>query len=99
MKITVIANQSLLDIAIQITGKAENHLKIARYNGVVPSEPLPIGLILMLPENLEIDIDIARYYNLNKLLPATELNNSSKLELIGKEGIDYWSLEGNFQVS
>jgi hypothetical protein len=83
MEVTVLHNQSLIDIALQTTGKAENFLQIAMANDVVPTEPIAPGTILTIPEELEKDEDIVRYYTANGIVPATELTEtqSEGLEL------------------
>ena len=43
MQITVLNNQSLLDVALQTTGKPENYLQIAKENNLVPSELIAPG--------------------------------------------------------
>jgi hypothetical protein len=73
MTITVQNNQSLLDLAIQVTGRAENFLKIAMANNLVPTELIAPGTILIIPDDIEIDEEIVRYYNANNIVPATEL--------------------------
>ena len=72
-KVTVLHNQSLLDIAIQATGKAENLLKIAMANNLVPTEPLIPGAVLTIPDTVIMDADIVRFYGANNVLPATAL--------------------------
>ena len=74
MEVTVLDNQTLLDIAVQTTGKAENFLKIAMANNLVPTAPIAPGSILVIPDNVEVDEDIVRYYKANNVLPATGLN-------------------------
>tara|TARA_R110002126_G_scaffold78629_2_gene195671 strand:+ start:12414 stop:12704 length:291 start_codon:yes stop_codon:yes gene_type:complete len=74
MNITVLHNQSLLDIAIQYTGRAENYLKIAMANDVVPTEPIAPGTILVIPEDIEKDEQIVNYYKANNIQPATALS-------------------------
>ena len=72
-KITTLNNQTLLDIAIQVTGKAENLLKIAMANNLVPTEPIAPGTVLTIPNTVETDADIVRFYKANNVLPATAL--------------------------
>jgi hypothetical protein len=75
MKRTVLNNQSLLDIAIQATGKAENYLKIAMANGLVPTEPIAPGTVLTIPDTVDIDEAVVRYYSANAVRPATQLTD------------------------
>jgi hypothetical protein len=81
MQVTTLSNQSLLDIAIQATGKAENLLKIAMANDLVPTEPIAPGTILMIPDTVEMDEAIVRYYSANNIKPATALTEEIKEEL------------------
>lgn len=74
MQVTALNNQSLLDIAIQATGKAENLIKIAMENNLVPSDLIAPGTILTIPSAVEFDTDILRFYEANGVLPATALD-------------------------
>ena len=83
MTVTVLNNQTLLDIAMQATGKAENFLKIAMANGLVPSDQPAPGTILTIPDQVEVDADILRFYKANNIKPATGLSaeETESLEL------------------
>lgn len=86
MKITALNNQSLLDISIQETGKAENYLKIAKANNISGTAKLEVGQELLIPDNLEIDSDIVRYYKANNIKPATDVDvvNSEEFKGVGE---------------
>lgn len=71
MEVTVLNNQSLLDVGIQSTGMAENFLKIAIANNLVPTDFIAPGTILTVPDDIEKDETIVNYYNVNNVLPAT----------------------------
>jgi len=73
MTVTVLNNQSLLDITIQATGKAENLIKIAMANNLVPSDLIAPGTILTIPEEIEKDEQIVNYYKANNIQSATAL--------------------------
>jgi hypothetical protein len=75
MTVTALNNQTLVDIAIQTTGKAENFLKIAMANDLVPTEPIAPGTVLIIPDTVEIDEAIVRYYSANGVVPATQLTD------------------------
>lgn len=83
MQITVLNNQSLLDIAIQTTGKAENFLKIAIANNLVPTDAIAPGTILTIPEDIEKDEAIINYYKANSIVPATAINEFEAEEFFG----------------
>lgn len=86
MQVSVLHNQSLLDIAIQATGKAENLLKIALANDLVPTDPIAPGTILTIPEDIEIDEQIVNYYKANNIKVATELTD---IEIKAQE-LSFW---------
>tara|TARA_B110000285_G_scaffold234059_1_gene309713 strand:- start:3426 stop:3710 length:285 start_codon:yes stop_codon:yes gene_type:complete len=73
MIVIALNNQTLLDIAIQTTGKAENWLKIAMANDLVPTAPIAPGTVLMIPDTVDSDEAIVRYYSANGVVPATGL--------------------------
>lgn len=76
MIIKVLHNQSLIDIATQYTGKAENYLQIAMENNLVPTDPITPGTTLTIPDDIEKDEDIVRYYTANGIQLATELTET-----------------------
>ncbi len=82
-KVTVLNNQTLIDIAIQTTGKAENYLQIAMANNLVPTDKIAPGTILVIPEEIEKDEQIVNYYKANNIQPATALTEyqAKSLEL------------------
>lgn len=99
MAITVLHNQSLLDIAIQHTGSALNAFKIAKANGLAVSDELIPGLELIIPDSVQNDEDILRYYTSRMIQPATAIiiiddNTEPKLE-----GIGYWIIGDDNIVS
>lgn len=98
MKVTALNNQSLIDIAIAITGKADSFLQIAMANGLVPTAELEAGTELTIPEGLELDNDIVRYYQANGIQPATALTDAVMNEVTGCEGIGCWAIGVDFIV-
>jgi hypothetical protein len=82
MTVTALNNQSLLDIAIQTTGKAESFLQIAMENNLVPTEPIAPGTILTIADTVEKDENILRYYKANNIVPATELTETQSEGLV-----------------
>ena len=67
-KATVIADQTLEDVAIQYCGSASAWLELARLNKLDPSTDLMAGQVLELPPVL--DLKVSRFYSENKLVPA-----------------------------
>ena len=79
--IKVMNNQSLLDIAIQTTGKMSNFFWIAKENDIVPSNPLPVGTLLVIPEGIERDLEMVAFYARKGIVPATELDAQQQVEV------------------
>ena len=99
MQITILHNQSLLDIATQTTGSPLNALLIAQINGLNPSENLVFGSNILIPDELLKDEDIFRYYQKNTILPATALTQSNIDKITGCKGIGCWAIGIDFKVS
>lgn len=93
MEITVLNNQSLLDIAIQHTGSVENCFAIAAANGLAVSDLLSAGSILIIPGTLKNDTDILNYYTSKKIMPATALTRADN-DLVSqqKRGIGFMQI-------
>lgn len=98
MIITVLHNQSLIDLAIQTTGDPANAIFIAQANDMAISDEVEAGAELTIPE-LILNDDIKRYYEANKIQPATALTQEQKDEVTGCEGIECWAIEVDFVVS
>ncbi|MCI2229592.1 hypothetical protein MC378_10470 [Polaribacter sp. MSW13] len=62
-----------MDIAIQSTGKAENLLKIAMANNLVPTDQPAPGTVITIPESIEKDEQIVKFYKANNVVPSTAL--------------------------
>jgi hypothetical protein len=97
MTITVLHNQTLLDIAIQYTGIVKNSFDIAVYNGIAVSDSLIPGTSILIPDNIETDADVVAYYLVNKLQPATEID-PDLITITPLSGIGYWEIENEFIV-
>ncbi|MEG0310968.1 MAG: hypothetical protein RR604_08720 [Eubacterium sp.] len=93
--ITVLHNQSFQDIAIQKTGNVLNAFSIAVFNGMAVSDQLEPGTDLLLPEEMEIDVDVLNYYASKQLQPATSFRDKKAVE---KRGIGVMRIGGNFKV-
>ncbi len=103
MKITILHNQSIIDIAVQVTGKAENALQIAKENGFEITDDVKAGTVLVLElkdKNLKIkiDTDIVNYYKANDIKPACGLTENDKQILQKLEGISVWAIGVDFLI-
>lgn len=99
MKIIVLHNQSLLDLAIQHTGAVENAFAIAVANGLSITDELEAGENIGLTAyDIQQNKDILSYYTAKKLQPATGLS-SQQLSNDKPQGIDYWAIQMDFVVS
>lgn len=66
---TVKPGQTLFDIAIQHTGTIETVFEIAEMNNISPTEPLPAGRVLFIPE-VQV-AEVVEYFAVNELSPAS----------------------------
>lgn len=94
MEITVKARQTLLDIALQETGSAENALLIAIENNIPVTCKFNSGDTLKISA-LEKGSDVLEIYGEKKIIPATA--PSIQQESLG--GIEYMGIEIDFIVS
>lgn len=95
--ITVLHNQSLLDIAIQHTGDVTNAFALAVANGISVTDDLQPGADLVIPDDITTDADILNYYSAKGLQPATGYTATAIAPEL--EGIGYWIIQKNFKVS
>jgi len=70
MKITVLNNQSMLDIAIMVSGSAEAAYNIALENGISITDDLTPGQVLVFEGN-PTNRRVVEYYAANGIKPAT----------------------------
>ncbi len=95
MKIKVLHNQTLLDLAIQYTGSVENAFMIAGQNNLAVSSYLVAGYELQIPEGTPFNRDIYDYYSAKQLKPATSYADTSAETA---RGIGYMRIGGTFKV-
>jgi hypothetical protein len=95
MEVKVLNGQSLFDLAIQAAGSVEAVFDIAAANGVSITDELQPGTILVIPA--VSNRQVADYYRSNSIRPATTLG-AHDVEFI-TEGINYWRIEYDFEVS
>ncbi|HEX8576684.1 MAG TPA: hypothetical protein VF677_10375 [Flavobacterium sp.] len=98
MPITVLINQTLLDVAVRYFGTVEAVLAIAILNNISITQDLVPGQILEIP-NLDYGYqEIVTFFNVNKKQPATALTEENKAIIEGDSGIGFWIIEDNFIV-
>ena len=78
--ITVLPNQTLLDIAIQEYGTAEAVFLLAQENRISPTERLVVGMELKRPDVI-LNKDMENYCKANRVSPATLENSQSDITL------------------
>lgn len=92
MNAVVLNRQSLLDIALQHTGKVENAFDIAVANGISITDDLIVGGVLSISDDMTKNNDILSYYTAKNIQPATAIQTMSKamdsVEI--QEGISTW---------
>lgn len=99
MKAIILHNQSLLDLAIQHTGTAENAFDLALVNNKSITGDLEAGESIELTAyGIRQNKDILSYYQAKKLQPATAISGDYSAEST-MQGIDYWAIQMDFIVS
>lgn len=98
-QITVIAKQSLADIAVQGSGSVENIFDVADANNLSITKILSPGDVLSIPTIG--DTDVATYYDHKQLRPVSEYTTEDYTLLAASvfyEGIGYWYIQRDFVV-
>ena len=100
MKVIVLNNQSLIDVAIQHTGTIENAFKIAVANGLSLTDELQPGAQLIIPEDVQMNNDVVNYFAAKGIQPATGLTeNDLLIAQTVQRGIGYMQIGKTFKVS
>ena len=98
MKTTILHHQSLLDLAIQHTGTAENAFDLALQNNRSLTDDLEAGeSIEFTAYGIQQNKDILNYYTAKNIQPATAVILPPEEERL--EGIGYWTISVDFKVS
>lgn len=71
MKVTVLSNQSLTDIALQVYGSVEGVFMLASENGLNVTDKIKVGQTLEYDVENIINKRIVQYYAENDIHPAT----------------------------
>lgn len=92
MRITVLNNQSVFDLAVRYCGTVQSAFALAFLNGISVTTTLSPGEELEIPEAAEKDI--VSYFNSRNHQPATAWNRLRVLE-----GISHWAIKVDFEVT
>mgnify|MGYP001745476247 FL=1 len=99
MTITVLHNQSLLDLALQHTGTIESVFEFAEANSFNITDDVVAGRTLVLSAETFTNKDILSYYTAKKLQPATAFTKADEQVFERLEGISIWAINLDFVVS
>lgn len=98
MQITVLNNQTLLDIAIRHCGTVEAVADIAILNNVSITADLVPGQLIELLKKDYGNQEVINYFSTNKVEPATALTEEHETLTEGDSGIGFWEIGNNFIV-
>lgn len=99
MEITVLHNQSLLDLALQHTGTIESIFEFAEANALNITDDVQAGKTLVLPAEVFTNKDILGYYTAKNLQPATAFSKEDEQVFERQEGISVWAINLDFIVT
>ena len=97
MTITVLHNQSLLDLALQHTGTIESIFELAVLNDKSITDDMVAGTSLLIGEIS--NKDILAYYTAKNIQPATAFTKADEQVFERLEGISIWAINLDFVVS
>ncbi len=81
MKVTVLAGQSLVDVAVQVYGSAQGVVALAKANRMGVADVPDAGRILEAPEEVAGVKGISEYYKRFRICPATNAGSDSEIRL------------------
>ena len=99
MIVTVLHNQSLLDLALQHTGTMESVFEFAEANTINITDDVQAGKTLVLPAEAFTNKDILGYYTAKNLQPATAFSKEDEQVFERLEGISIWAINLDFVVT
>lgn len=99
MIVTVLHNQSLLDLALQHTGTIESIFELAEANTLNISDDVVAGKTLVLPAEAFTNKDILGYYTAKNLQPATAFSKEDEQVFERLEGISIWAINLDFVIT
>ena len=99
MIVTVLHNQSLLDLALQHTGTIESVFEFAEANTINITDDVQAGKTLVLPAEAFTNKDILGYYTAKNLQPATAFSKEDEQVFERLEGISIWAINLDFVIT
>lgn len=99
MEITVLHNQSLLDLSLQHTGTIESIFELAEANALNITDDVVTGKTLALPDEAFTNKDILAYYIAKNLQPATAFSKEDEQVFERLEGISIWAINLDFIIT
>lgn len=99
MIVTVLHNQSLLDLALQHTGTIESIFEFAEANTINITDDVQAGKTLVLPAEAFTNKDILGYYTAKNLQPATAFSKEDEQVFERLEGISIWAINLDFVIT
>lgn len=99
MIVTVLHNQSLLDLALQHTGTIESVFELAGANALNITNDVVAGKTLILPAEAFTNKDILAYYTAKNLQPATAFSKEDEQVFERLEGISIWAINLDFVIT
>ena len=99
MTITVLHNQSLLDLALQHTGTIESVFEFAKANTINITDDVQAGKTLVLPAEAFTNKDILGYYTAKNLQPATAFSKEDEQVFERLEGISICAINLDFVIT
>ena len=99
MIVTVLHNQSLLDLALQHTGTIESIFEFAEANTINITDDVQAGKTLVLPAEAFTNKDILGYYTAKNLQPATAFSKEDEQVFERLEGLSIWAINLDFVVT
>lgn len=96
-KVTVLHNQTLLDIAIQESGSADNWLEIAMLNNLTPTDLIIPGASIEIPTDITINTGIVNFLSTKGTKTATANTDTTiepTLQLSCQQKIEQYFITG-----
>lgn len=95
--VATMKDQTLFDMAIQMTGSLENVFELAKANGISTTHALEAGTDITPSSAAAANPKVVNYLSARGIKPASMAAARSSASLL--EGIDYWIIETDFIVS